>query len=291
MNPTSITINPNLPGTYPVNSVAGIIQNFYFFALAIAGILAFGAIVWGGIKYATSRGNPSAESEGKSWITNALLGLLLLAGAWIILYTVNPAILSLQIPGLPQLTGVTIPPTGGGPPVISGLQGPACQPPNSGPCTVTNLQQSCLASNAQLFAGICQDESGGRASALSGTDHCINSSGGTITLGNRQYASGALVPSSVGLFQISITISGRYQVYGRDCSNAFHGQASHCPSSHAPCTSSDGTACQVVDQALYTACVSAAQDAAANIAVACRLSNNGAHSRPDWNADGRSCGF
>src|SRR5579864_115640 len=78
----SITINTNLPGpSAPSAGLAGLIINFYSFALMMSGILAFGAIVWGGIKYATGRGNPSAESEGRSWITNALLGLLLLAAA------------------------------------------------------------------------------------------------------------------------------------------------------------------------------------------------------------------
>ncbi len=101
---TTININTNLPGTNPADSgIGGFVSNFYQFALLGAGILAFGAIVYGGIKYATGRGNPSAESEGKSWITNALLGLLLLAGAYIVLQTVNPDILKLELPGLPKI--------------------------------------------------------------------------------------------------------------------------------------------------------------------------------------------
>jgi hypothetical protein len=97
----TITINTNLPGTSPTNTIPGMVMNFYNFALIIAGMLAFGAIVYGGIKYAIGKGNPSSESEGRSWITAALLGLLLLAGAYIVLYTVNPEIVSLNIPSLP----------------------------------------------------------------------------------------------------------------------------------------------------------------------------------------------
>lgn len=105
----NVTINTNIPGASPSDSIQGVISNFYSFALIIAGILAFGAVVWGGIKYATGRGNPTAESEGKSWITNALLGLLLLGGAWIVLYTVNPNLVSLTDPskGLPGLSAVS----------------------------------------------------------------------------------------------------------------------------------------------------------------------------------------
>ena len=92
------TISQSIPGTYAAASgLGGVVSNFYSFALLIAGTLAFGAIVYGGIKYAVSRGNPTAESEGKSWVTNALVGLLLLAAAYIILHTVNPQLTTLTI--------------------------------------------------------------------------------------------------------------------------------------------------------------------------------------------------
>jgi branched-subunit amino acid permease len=94
----TIQINTNLPGVTSGAGVTGFVSGFYNFALLFAGILAFGAIVYGGIKYAVSRGNPSAESEGRSWVTDALLGLLLLAGAYIILHAVNPNIVNLNLP-------------------------------------------------------------------------------------------------------------------------------------------------------------------------------------------------
>lgn len=85
-DPSSASCNP-----------AAFISTFYSFALIVAGVLAFGVIVYGGIRYATGKGNPSSESEGKSWITGALLGLLLLAGAYVILYTINPNLVSLRL--------------------------------------------------------------------------------------------------------------------------------------------------------------------------------------------------
>jgi len=100
-----ININPNLPGTNSASTgPSGFVANFYNFALMIAGVLAFGAIVWGGIKYAAGAGNPSSQSEGKSWIQGALLGLLLLVGAYVILRTINPDIVNLQLPGLPTIS-------------------------------------------------------------------------------------------------------------------------------------------------------------------------------------------
>jgi len=99
---TTISISPNIPGLTNVSTAgpAGWVAGFYKFALIFAGILAFGSIVYGGFKYATSAGNASKQAEGRSWIWSALIGLLLLAGAWLILYTINPNLVKLQNPGL-----------------------------------------------------------------------------------------------------------------------------------------------------------------------------------------------
>ena len=98
----AITINPNLPGVTNASASgpAGWVASFYNFALIISGILAFGAVVYGGFKYATSAGNPAGQSEGRSWIWSALLGLLLLGGAYLILQTINPNLVKLQNPNL-----------------------------------------------------------------------------------------------------------------------------------------------------------------------------------------------
>src|SRR5208337_1669799 len=74
----------------------------------IGGVLAFGAIVFGGILYAASAGNPGKQSEGREWIKSALFGLLLLAGAYLILFTINPDIVSLNLPTL-QTVNVAAP--------------------------------------------------------------------------------------------------------------------------------------------------------------------------------------
>jgi hypothetical protein len=67
----------------------------------IGGVLAFGIIVYGGVKYMASAGNPSGQSDAKEWIEAALLGLLLLVGAYFVLHVVNPQLTTL---GLPTLT-------------------------------------------------------------------------------------------------------------------------------------------------------------------------------------------
>ncbi len=200
MNSVQITINPNLPGVASSTSFPGLVSGFYSFALLMAGILAFGAIVYGGIKYAVSRGNPSAESEGKSWITNALIGLLLLAGAYVVLYTVNPQIVSLQIPGLPGLSAVSS--TGGG---IGGGGGGGggggtcstiSDPSNS--CSISSVQSACSAWVPNLASQVCNKESGGGTNPgiQSGTDKCEDGTSFSVGLWQINVISTPGVPSA-----------------------------------------------------------------------------------------------
>lgn len=93
-----ISVSPTLPNAqYPTSAgPAGWVANFYNFALLISGVLAFGAVVYGGILYLTAAGNPSRQGEGREWIESALIGVLLLAGAYLILRVVNPAIVNIN---------------------------------------------------------------------------------------------------------------------------------------------------------------------------------------------------
>jgi hypothetical protein len=104
---STITISATFPGTASGASPGSVVVGLYRYALFVSGLLAFGAIVYGGIRYAWARGNPSGESEAKAWIWSALLGLLLLAGAYVILYTINPALVNLSLPGLPSSPAVS----------------------------------------------------------------------------------------------------------------------------------------------------------------------------------------
>lgn len=99
--------SPGGSGIPPASIVAGI----YKFALATSGILAFGAIVFGAIRYTVAAGNPGGQKEGKEWITQALIGLVLLAGAYLILNLLNPQIFegsgtNVRLRDLPGLEGV-----------------------------------------------------------------------------------------------------------------------------------------------------------------------------------------
>ena len=113
---SSVTISTNIPGlpaqaAGSPNAVCGSIFNFYNYALAIAGILAFGAITYGGVLYTLAAGNPSGQSTGKEWVLGAIYGLLLLVGAYFILHFINPDITSCGLKPLPAITTAVTPST------------------------------------------------------------------------------------------------------------------------------------------------------------------------------------
>ena len=173
---THITIATSVPGNYGAAaagaSPGAYIANFYIFALIIGGILAFGVVVYGGVKYMASAGNPSGQSDAKEWIEAALLGLLLLVGVYFILDVINPQLLNLN---LPTLTAVNIvaPSSGGGGGGGGGSSGnpsARCTAPASGPCSVANLQTTCMGSNAAMAGGVCNTESSGNADGLPAGD-------------------------------------------------------------------------------------------------------------------------
>ena len=90
-------LSPNASSTIP-----GFLKGFYDFALVVAGVLAVGAIVIGGIMYSIS-GAVDKKGLGKEIIAGALWGLLLLLGSYVILRTVNPKLVDLEAPALPEV--------------------------------------------------------------------------------------------------------------------------------------------------------------------------------------------
>ncbi len=284
-------ISAAIPGTVvasTTNTAPGaFIANFYQFALMIGGILAFGVIVFGGIKYMASAGNPSGQTEGKEWIWGALTGLLLLAGAYLVLHTINPQLVNLTLPTLNQVVA-TAPYTATSS-TSTATSTVSCAAPNGGPCTAANLANTCFSGNPALWAGICQNESRGNPALPSGSDYCNPASGQSCT------GPHGVCSISGGLFQVNITNSWKQTVDGQNCSAAFvngssgAGQAVHC-SGKSACTGSGGAACQISNVSLYNDCLAATEVAASNIAVACTLSNNGSNTGP-WKADAKVCGF
>lgn len=70
-------------------SSAGNILNW---SIELGSVVALGVIVYGGILYTASAGNESRKSEAKEWMKAAVYGMILLFSAYLILNTINPAL-------------------------------------------------------------------------------------------------------------------------------------------------------------------------------------------------------
>lgn len=91
-----------LPGFLPgqTATLGGFLKSFFQLLIVVAGILALLMIVIGAVTYASADAI-TGKSQGKEMILNAILGLIMALGAWIILNTINPKLaseLSITIP-------------------------------------------------------------------------------------------------------------------------------------------------------------------------------------------------
>ncbi|HCJ67226.1 MAG TPA: hypothetical protein DHV62_07890, partial [Elusimicrobia bacterium] len=75
------------------------LRDMYNFLISIVGILAMASLVYGGMRYLTSVGNPASVEDAKDIINSAIVGLILALSSWLILNTINPDVLVLKKPG------------------------------------------------------------------------------------------------------------------------------------------------------------------------------------------------
>ena len=80
-----------------------IFQNLLQVATTLAGIALFIMLLVGGFKYLTSGGDPKGSEQAKGTMTSAVLGIIVLIGAWLILKFIA------EFTGIPNLTIFKIP--------------------------------------------------------------------------------------------------------------------------------------------------------------------------------------
>lgn len=66
----------------------------FTWAVSIGGLLALGMIIYSGILYILSAGKTSLRKDALEHIVDAVVGLIILLSSYLILNTINPAILS-----------------------------------------------------------------------------------------------------------------------------------------------------------------------------------------------------
>lgn len=102
------------------------ISGLYVYALGVVGVVALGMIIFWGVVYTLSAGMVTKKQDAIDGITQAVYGVLLLLGAYLILYTINPALVTL---GEPNVTKLLDAPAIGGPAQVP--PAPAPQTPQS----------------------------------------------------------------------------------------------------------------------------------------------------------------
>lgn len=118
---------PQIPGvTTPATTKTALpdyIRYIFQFSLFLGAIIAFSSFIYGGVRYLTSAGSPSAQKDAKSQISAGVLGLIILVSAYLILNTINPQLVALKV-SLP----------GRAPGAL-----PAAGPPKPGPATYLEI--------------------------------------------------------------------------------------------------------------------------------------------------------
>lgn len=93
------TVLTELPGTTIAGGKAtfqSYLPGAFNLIVGLSAVLAFVMITYGGILYATSDAIEKTQ-KGRDYVTNAVIGLLLVLGSWSILYTINPKMLEFNL--------------------------------------------------------------------------------------------------------------------------------------------------------------------------------------------------
>lgn len=171
-----LTSNPDLtnPGNLPV-----IINAIFKVLITVGALLAVLMLTVGGIQYMTS-GSAGEKNIGIKRAQAALWGIVLIAAAWLILYTINPALLNFTLNPCPDGVNCTITAATPTTPTVS----PACGSSYPNGCG-TNQYCGAYVDNTLGTDGI--DYGSSVTTCLSNTNQSANQScttaGGTWTQG------------------------------------------------------------------------------------------------------------
>lgn len=106
-NPESIPLAIRLGGTTTVQDIGAYISAGYNYLLGIGVTLTIIFLMIGGVQYLVSGGASEGITKAKTRMKNAVIGLVLLLGAYVILFTINPNLVRLEVPRLPLVKNLT----------------------------------------------------------------------------------------------------------------------------------------------------------------------------------------
>lgn len=246
-----------IPGFDKATSYGAYVVEIYQFGLWTVGIAAVLMISVGAFMYITSAGNTSQMGKAKEFIFDAIIGVILALTSYVLLNTINPALVTITTP-----TGTGTPGTSGTP-GTPGTPSPGtgtCTPVTTGPCSVDQLTGSCFDGIADLskISAICNAESGG-VNIPSKVDICTDKT----------------TYFSCGALQVNLTCTCKG-------ANAFTGTEPPTGCANSNCTG-PGTN--------YTSCTTQNCSGSGNITAACKLYKEHSGNKYDTWSKNKSCGF
>jgi len=84
------------------------VKYIFNFSMIVAGVLAFGTLVFSGFKILTSPDQPSVISDARTKIISAFIGIVILLSSYLILTTLNPSLSIITIPDIETFSGVIL---------------------------------------------------------------------------------------------------------------------------------------------------------------------------------------
>ena len=284
-------------------------RNILDFLITIAVIIAVIIIVFAGLRLTTSAGNVAAKDAAKGYMTNAIIGLILVLISWLIIDTImkvlvdqevgaggqdfgvwhriecrdqpTPQEVSMQveIANFGDLSDIDISDRSVG---GAGYAGGECAviDDSDNDCHSSNL--SCFGQHAQQASEICNMESGGE-SVMSGTDKCSDGrsfSGGPFQVNVIAHAD-KIPGCNSSSFRTGPGLGGSRQPQG--------GCARYVTNSNGVryCAVWD---CTFTSQSGYDSCVEGALDSNLNTDIACDLFDETNGFDP-WRISAQRCGI
>jgi hypothetical protein len=98
---------------YIVDGLAEYLAGFYRYSIGVIGIIAVAMMILGGFVWATSAGNEGRIGRGKEMMTSAALGFVIALTSFLILKTVNPALVNLAQINVTEVPRIDQRPPGG----------------------------------------------------------------------------------------------------------------------------------------------------------------------------------
>jgi len=87
---------------------AGYVVYFFYLIIALGSVLVFIVLVLAGVDFMTAGGEPAKISEAKKKITSAAIGLLILLSSFLILNSINPELLNIELEQLECPSGIGV---------------------------------------------------------------------------------------------------------------------------------------------------------------------------------------